>query len=49
MVMLAEASGLVGTSLSVSPAAASSENTLFSFPAVREQFNFTTQNLSIRI
>jgi len=43
MVMLAEASGLVGTSLSVSPAAASSEDTLFSFPAVREQFNFTTE------
>jgi anti-anti-sigma factor len=44
MVMLAEASGLVGLSLNHSPAAELEADTnLFSFPAIKENINFTTE------
>ncbi|MGE4569311.1 MAG: STAS domain-containing protein [Bacteroidales bacterium] len=43
MVMLAETAGIVGSSLNVSPLSGPSNGSLFTFPAVRENINFTTE------
>ncbi len=43
MVMLAETAGIVGSSLNVSPLANQVDSSLFTFPAVRELVNFTTE------